>query len=406
MEIIIRNGLVDGKKKDIGIENGKIAQIGGKVEKDGRVLDASGCAILPGFENAHTHTGMSLLRGYADDMELEEWLEKKIWPMEKKLGEKDVELAAELSALEMIRAGTTRFHDMYFHMDSVARAVQKSGLRAVLGYGMVDLGDEGKREKELKEEERFIKHIEDLGNRKIKAALAPHGPQTCSEEMLERTKRLAEKYGVEVHTHAAETRKEVYEVEKRTGKRPIQLLEEKGLLGKKSLLAHCVWITKEEIRVIAKAGAKVAHCPTSNMKLASGGIAPVTEMLEAGVKVMLGTDGAASNNSLDVMEEMKLAALIHKNARWDARLLGAKQALEMATGWRKLEEGADADLVLIDLKKPHLAPMENIESNLVYAAKASDVKTVVCGNAVLMEDYKVNTLDEDGIVEKANEWKA
>lgn len=404
MEIVIRNGLIDGKRKDIGIENGKIAQIGGKIEKDGRVLEADGCAVLPGFENAHTHTGMSLLRGYADDMELEEWLEKKIWPMEQKLGEKDVELAAELSALEMIRCGTTKFHDMYFHMDSVTKAVQKSGLRGVLAYGMVDLGNKGKREKELKEEERFIKHVEELGNRKIKAALGPHGVGTCSEEMLEKTKKLAEKYGVEIHTHLAETRKEVYEVEKRTGKRPVRILEEKGLLGKKSLLAHCVWITKEEIRIIAKAGARVAHCPTSNMKLASGGIAPIPEMLEAGVNVLLGTDGAASNNSLDLFEEMKLAALIHKNARWDARLLKAKQALEMATGWKKLEEGADADLILIDLKKPHLAPMHNIESNLVYAAKGSDVKTVICGNAVLMENYKVNTLDEQGIVEKANEW--
>ena len=406
MELTIKGGLVDGKIKDIGIEDGRITQIGGKIGKQGRVIDAQDCAVLHGFENAHTHTGMSLLRGYADDMQLGEWLQTKIWPMEAKLKDKDIELAAELSALEMIKSGTTKFHDMYFHMDSVLKATQKAGIRGVLAYGMVDLDNAEKREKELKEEERFVKHVEKIGDEKIKAAVGPHGPHTCSGELLEKTKALAEKYGLEVHTHAAETRDEVYGLEKKTGKRPIQLLKEKGLLGPKTILAHCVWVTKEEIRTIAASGARVAHCPASNMKLASGGIAPVTEMLEAGVKVLLGTDGAASNNSLDLIAEMKIAALIHKNARWDARLLPARQALDMITGWTKVEVGAEADLAIVDLKKPHLAPRHNIESNIVYSGKGSDVRTVICGGQVLMDRYKAETLNEEKIIEKANDWAA
>lgn len=419
MDIVIKNALVltQNKKRevvraDVGIEGDRIAGIGRNLPKSGYVIDGSGCAVMPGLVNAHTHLSMTLLRGFADDMELESWWRTKIWPTEAKIKEEDCYYGALLGCLEMIRSGTTSFFDMYFHMEYVAQAVAYSGLRANLGYGMVDMGNAHKRVRELRASGDFLDYVRHLKNGRIECSIAPHAPNTCSEELLLSSKELAEKNDCKIQIHTSETRKEVYEVQKKTGKRPVEYLDSIGFLGEDCVLAHGVWLTKHEINLLAKSGATLVHNPVSNQKLASGGIAPLPEMLQAGVNVTLGTDGCASNNNLDLFEEIKFCAISQKNARWDPTVIPAGQALDFATvnggrlfGGRtgSIEPGKLADILLIDLKKPHLSPLHNLTSLLAYSARGGDVKTTICDGKILMEDYSVKVLDEQAVMFKAQE---
>jgi len=419
MDIVIKNALVltqnqkrEVVRTDVGIEGNMIAQVGPNLPKSGYVIDGSGCALMPGLVNAHTHLSMTLLRGFADDMELESWWRTKIWPTEAKIKEEDCYYGALLGCLEMIRSGTTAFFDMYFHMEYVAQAIAHSGLRANLGYGMVDMWNAHKRVRELRATGEFLDYVRHLKNSMIECSIAPHAPNTCSEELLLASKQLAEKNGCRIQIHASETRKEVYEVQKRTGKRPVEYLDSIGFLGEECVLAHGVWLTKHEVSLLAKNGCTLVHNPVSNQKLASGGIAPLPEMLQSGVNVTLGTDGCASNNNLDLFEEIKFCAISQKNARWDPTVIPAGQALDFATvnggklfGGRtgSIEEGKLADMILVDLKKPHLAPVHNLKSLLAYSARGGDVKTMICGGKILMEDYAIKVLDEQAIILKAQE---
>ena len=418
-DILIKDGYIitmDAQRRilergSVAIKGDKITAVGKDVqERADTVIDARGKAVLPGLINAHTHLSMTLLRGVADDMPLMEWLETKIWPIEKNLTAQDSYLGALLGCLEMIKSGTTCFADQYFFMQDVARAVEEAGLRAMLSYGIIEMDDPKRRESELRAGEKLVKTCQGAAGGRIQTMFGPHAAYTCSPECLMQVKELAKKYKVGIHTHISETQDEVDKITKKYGKRPVEHLDSIGFLGPEVLAAHCIWLTEKEIAVIRKQGVKPVHNPVSNMKTASG-VAPVPEMLAAGIPVALGTDGAASNNSLDMFSEMKFAALLSKAHKLDPTALPAQVVLEMATingaitlGLQdkigSLEVGKKADIVMVDMKKPHLAPLHNVISHLVYSAVGGDVDTVVVDGKVLMRERGVLTLEEVKVLEE------
>ncbi|MGC8961013.1 MAG: amidohydrolase [Candidatus Bathyarchaeia archaeon] len=375
------------------------------------VINGKGRLALPGLVNAHTHASMTLFRGYADDMHLKEWLEEKIWPLERKLTGDLCYLGALLGCLEMIRSGTTCFLDMYFYPDYVAKAAGEAGIRAYVSHALIDLmdRDEGLRQVGLAED--YIRRIRGMGEPRIGIAISPHAPYTCSEETLLKAKEIAEREGVPLHIHLAETRKEQVDFEKNYGLREVEYLDRIGFLSPRLVAAHSVWLTRREVKLLAEREVKVAHCPVSNMKLAEGGVAPVPEMMEEGVTVSLGTDGAASNNCLDMFETMKVCSLAHKAHRWDPTIAPAQTVLDMATigGAEALglsheigsiSEGMRADIILIDLKSPNLKPIHSpptLVSHMVYSAKGCNVDTVIVEGKILMHKRRLKTLDEAAI---------
>lgn len=397
---------------DVFVEDSTITHVGevkGRREAD-HTLDATGQVLIPGLINLHTHLAMGLLRGYADDMHLEPWLEDRIWPAEARIDESAMRAGVDLGLLELIRGGTTSFLDMYWMEESVvAPACRVAGVRGWLGEGMIDRETpKGEPHPKLAGVERFAKALR--GDPLLTHCPAPHATYTCSKETMAEAARISTEYEVPLHTHCSETRKEVYGLVERTGHRPVDYLESAKALTHRTVLAHCGWITKDEVRRIGVAGAAVAHCPVSNLKLATGGVAPVLELHEAGVNVGLGTDGSASNNSLDLFETMKFAALVQKNHRWDSEVLPAQRVLDMATrdgaaalhrpDLGRIEVGATADLALVDFRRPHLVPRHDAVSHLVYAARAGDVSTTIVGGRILMQGGKTH-LDEGVILAAA-----
>ena len=401
------------KRGSVAIEGKEIVAVGEDVRGPAdEVIDAKGKAVLPGLINAHTHSPMTLLRGFADGMELDPWLRTKIWPIEKNLRAEDCYVGALLACLEMLKSGTTCFADQYFFMERVADAVEESGMRGVLSYGIIERGDAQRREREIAAGERLVKTRHGKANGRILTQFGPHASYTCSPECLVEVKELAKRYGVGVHIHLAETRWESEEeIPKKYGKRPVEHLDSIGFLGPEVLAAHCVWLNEREIAVLRERGVKPVHNPVSNMKIACG-IAPVPEMSAAGIPVALGTDGAASNNTLDLFNEMKFAALLNKVRTLDPTVMPAQSVLEMATingalalrlqdRIGSLEVGKRADVVVVDLQKPHFTPLYNVVSHLVYNAVGSDVDTVIVDGKVLMRERKVLTLDEAEVLSKA-----
>jgi len=394
------------RNASIFIDDGVIREVGSAKGPADREIDGSGKIALPGLINAHTHLSMTLFRGFADDMQLQDWLEK-IWPLEAKLTGEHCYYGALLGSAEMILSGTTTFVDMYFHMEDVAKAVAEAGLRGFLSYGIIDLFDEAKARAEQEKAKRFYEYVKAMGNSRIRFVLGPHAPYTVSAETLLWAKDFAGKNDVINHIHVAETRKEQADFQKKTGMRVIEYLDKIGALSNKMLAAHCVWLTKGEVGLLAHAGVRVAHCPVSNMKLASGGVAPLPEMFAAGVPVGLGTDGAASNNSLDMFETMKVCAILHKASRWDPTILDAQKVLDLATieGARALgvqdevgsiEPGKRADIILLNRRSPTLCPIhgrDTVVSDLVYSASAASVDTTIVDGQVLMENRELRSLD-------------
>jgi 5-methylthioadenosine/S-adenosylhomocysteine deaminase len=419
-DILITNGHVltmdpavgDLEMGEIAIEGSKIVYVGtsygGSAE---HVIDAKGMVVMPGLVNTHSHAGMTLLRGYADDLPLSSWLEDRIWPAEARLTPEDVYIGTKLACLEMIKSGTTLFADMYFYMDNVARAVKECGIRAALSYGMIDLGDKNKAASELEEGRRFVDEYNNAANGRITAMYGPHAPSTCSREFLIRIREQARKDHVKVHIHVLETEAELNQMKEQFGMCSVNMLDEAGFLDGDVLAAHCIWLSEGDMDILRDRGVNVSHNPVSNMKLASG-IAPVPGLLERGVNVSLGTDGCASNNNLDMFEEMKMAALIHKVNSMDPTIMNAKTILKMATtngakalGLRAgmLKEGYYADLIIVDMNRPHLTPVYDISSHLVYSARGSDVATTIVNGQVLMKDGIVLCMDENEILQQATE---
>ena len=419
-DILIKDGYVitmDPKRRvfergSVAIDGDKIVAVGKDVEeKADVVIDAKGKVVLPGLINCHTHLAMVLLRGVADDMALMPWLETRIWPIEKNLRAEDCHAGALLGCLEMIKSGTTCFADQYFFMENVARAVEEAGMRASLSYGIIEQGDPKRRESEIRAGEKLVKERNGTAKGRITTMFGPHAPYTCSPECLMKVKELAKKYKVGIHIHISETQGEVKQITEKYGKRPVEHLDAIGLLGPEVLAAHCVWVTEREIKILKEKGVTPVHNPISNMKTASG-VAPVQEMLNAGIPVALGTDGAASNNALDMINEMKFAALLNKVHKLDPVIVSAAATLEMATingaiglGLDKkigsLEAGKKADIIIVDFKKPNLTPLHNVVSHLVYSAASGDVDTTIVDGKILMQERKVMALDEDKVLERA-----
>ena len=408
MSILIKNALLNGERNNIYIEENRISEIGRIIEAD-EIVDAGGMIAMPGLVNTHTHAAMSLLRGYGDDMPLHEWLQNRIWPAEAKLTGEMAYWGTRLAIIEMIKSGTTAFNDMYFFMEDVARAVKDGGIRALLGYGFIDLFDDEKREKEIKATEKFVNFVENMRNPRIKASVAPHAIYTVSKEGLEWSAQYAREKGLRLHIHVSETEKEVKDTMEQHGMSPVKYLDSMGFLGNDVIAAHSVWLSDEDIEIYAKRGVWPSHNPASNMKLAVGKAMPYSKMRDEGIKPVLGTDGAASNNNLDMLEEMKIAALLQKLSG-DPTALPAHEAIRMAAEWGaqalgfnagKMEEGYLADIILIRTDIPEMVPMHNWESNVVYSANGSAVDTVICDGNILMKNREIE--GEEEVIRKARE---
>lgn len=411
---VIKDGAVVVKGKSI-IDVGEGKDISKKYSAK-KIISGKNRAVLPGLINTHTHAAMVYFRGMADDLPLKEWLEKHIWPAENKwLSPEFVSDATELACLEMLKAGITTYSDMYFFEDASAGAAKKLGMRAVLGAGIVDFPTiSGKNADEyLGKAEKFIEkwNKDEL----IVPCIAPHSIYACGPETLTKVKKIADKYNVPIHIHVSEAKWEVDELGKKYGRRPVEHLYKLGFLDEKIVAVHCIWLNDNEIEMLAKHKVGVSHCIESNLKLGSG-IAPVPQMLKAGIKVTFGTDGAASNNDLNILSEMSTAAKVHKAVSGDPTVLDAKTALLMATRWGaevlglgeitgSLEKGKAADIVTVNLDKPHLTPLYDIYSHIVYSSMASDVETVFVNGKLVVDNGKICTADEEDILLKAKEWR-
>jgi 5-methylthioadenosine/S-adenosylhomocysteine deaminase len=381
-----------------------------------QTVDAKGKLVLPGFINGHTHAPMTLLRGLRDDVTLDEWLRKYIFPAEaKNVTEDFVRWGTRLAIAEQIRGGVTTFADMYYFEDVVAEEAKAAGMRGVLGETFIDFPapDNKSNEAMLEYTEKFLKKWQ--GDPLIQAAAAPHSIYTCSQKTLQDAAALARKYNAPILIHVAEMKKELDDSRAQQGTTPVQYLEKLGILGPDVLAAHCVFVDETDRKILAQRRVGCVHNPSSNMMLASG-VSPVLELRAAGVAVGLGTDGpAGSNNDLNLMEEMDLAAKLQKITKMDPRALGAQAVVEMATieGAKalhmgkeigSLEVGKKADLILIGMDAPNAVPMYDVYAQLAYALKGSDVETVIIGGHVVMRDKKLLTVDETAVIAKAREY--
>jgi 5-methylthioadenosine/S-adenosylhomocysteine deaminase len=428
VDLIVAHGTVvtmDGTRRiledgAIAVQGDAIAAIDSSAKIDGmyessKVIDARGGLVLPGLINAHTHMSMSLFRGLADDLSLDDWLNKYIFPAEHRYVTRDfVTWSTRLSLLEMLRGGTTTVADMYYFEEEVAEAAKAAGMRGVLGETLIGFPspDSPSSADALTYTESFLKHWK--GDPLITPAVAPHSIYTCPETLLKDAAALARSNQAPLLIHVAEAPFEIEKSRHEHGLTTVQYLAQIGLLGPNVLGAHCIWLDQADVQTVAHFGVGCSYNPSSNMKTAAG-LMPAVELLGAGVAVGIGTDGAASNNNQDMFEEMDLAAKQQKFARMDAKALSAAQVVEMATvtGARalhlerqigSLEVGKKADLIVVDTGAAHATPMYNVYSAIVYALKSSDVRTSVIGGKVVMEDRRMLTLDEPTILAKAAEY--
>ncbi len=421
MQILIKNiteiHTLDNKViKDgyIIIKNDKILEIGSKIYENynnyDQVIDANGMLALPGFVNTHTHSAMTLLRGYADDLPLQKWLEEKIWPLENKLTGDYIYWGSKLAMIEMIKTGTTTFTDMYFQMHKVAEAVKESGLRAVLCQGLIEAND---GEQGLQAAKSFTEEWNNRAEGRISTLMGPHAPYTCSPEYLTRVMKIAEELGVGITIHVAETKEEINIIRENYNCSPVEYLQKINLFALPTVAAHCVHVDERDMQVLNRYDVGVAHNPMSNMKLGSG-IAPVTEMCERGITVALGTDGVSSNNNLDMIEEARFASYLQKVKSYNPTDMNINTLLKMLTvnGARilglknlgKIKEGYVADIILVDMKNnPVYYPHYNNLSNLLYAGKGRDVSTVIVNGRIILKDGLIKTFDEEEVYCKVEE---
>jgi 5-methylthioadenosine/S-adenosylhomocysteine deaminase len=406
---------------DLLIEGGRIASIGDKIDAHAdEMIDATGCAVLPGFVQTHIHLCQTLFRGAADDLSLIDWLKKRIWPMEAAHTAASIRASAQLSIAELVKGGTTCALTMETvrHTEEVLRVVEETGFRATVGKCMMDKGDDLPSElreemrESIAESEALFQKWNGKAEGRIRCCFAPRFAVSCTRELLAEVSRLAREYGAIIHTHASENKSECGIVERETGKRNVAYLDSLGVSGSHVVLAHCIHLDEDELDTLARTKTNVAHCPSSNLKLGSG-IARVSEMLDRGISVSLGADGAPCNNRLDMFTEMRTAALLQK-AMHGPETLPAKRALRLATidGARalglgdeigSLEVGKRADVIVVDLGKLHLSPItSDVASALVYSAGSSDVRTTIIDGRVVIRDRVLLTLDEQAVIENAN----
>lgn len=394
---------------NIGISGDTITYIG-KDEISGKeTINGKDMLAAPGWVNTHTHTAMTLLRSYADDMELMPWLQNKIWPIEGKMKTEHFKWGSYLGVLEMLKGGTTCFNDMYFFMEETAKAVQDAGIKAVLCRGI--MGDDPTNDYRLKESVDFYHNWHNRADGRVKVAFGPHAPYTCTNRYLAKVIELAKQENMMIHMHLAETQFEVDTCIKENGKTPIQLMDSLGMFEQPTIAAHCVYVNDKDMEIMAAKHVAVAHNPQSNLKLSSG-IAPIKEMLDKGILVTVGTDGPSSNNNQDMLEEVRTAAYLAKCKSALPTTIPAVQALEIGTyngakalgfdNVGKLEKDYKADIVLYKLDETYWYPRHNLVSNLIYAASSNDADTVIVNGKVLMKNREVLTLDEEKIKFETN----
>jgi len=418
MSIVIRDAWIvtqnqgrDVIKCDLLVEGGVIRQVGKVKSGADTEIDADGDVILPGLINTHTHVAMALMKGIADDLPFSDFL-SRTFSIDSKRTPKDIRCGAELGCLEMIRGGTTTFVDLYYSEDVIASAVESSGLRGVLCWAVLDQEFTTQTGVPMDNCRKFCESFKD--RERIHPAVGLQGVYVCSVETFTNARDYALENGLLLHFHLSETRKEVNDLKKKEGMRPAEYLNKIGFLGENCLAAHAAWLTLSEVRILGRSGTSISTCPVSNMKLATGGVAPIPEMIDAGVNVSVGTDGSTTNNSLDMFGEIKTLGLLQKSSRWDPSVLRAQQLLDFATiGGAKavglessigsIEVGKKADLVIMDGKSPNLNPLrpENLISNVVYSSSCQNVKTVICEGRLIMKDWEILTLDEGKVIGSA-----
>jgi len=399
---------------DVIVKTGKSADL--EKEFTGKIYDTGNSIIMPGLINTHTHVAMTYFRGMADDLPLKEWLEKHIWPAEAKYMNPDfVKNSASLGCLEMIKSGTTCFNNMSFFEDIISKVVEKSYMRAFLGEGLLMFPTPSCSTPDMAIEKTIELIKEHSENELIKICFAPHSIYTCEKKYLYKVKELSEEYKVPLHIHVSETKEEVKDSKKNHKQSPVAYLDKLNFLDKNVLSAHNIWISEKDMDIYKKRSVRLSHCPISNLKLASG-VAPISRLLEKGIVVSLGTDSAASNNTLDLFSEIKTCALIQKAYNLDPTVLPAKTVVEMATknGAKalgvddiigSLESGKKADIITIDLDKPHLSPIYDPYSHIVYCANSSDVANVFVNGKQIVKNSEVLTMNEERILHDANNFK-
>ncbi len=408
MSILIKGITLNGQRKDILIQGSIIQEVADSIElpADTRI-SGEGKAAIPSFINGHTHAAMTLLRGYADDMHLQEWLEKKIWVAEAHMTEQDIYCGARLACLEMIKTGTTFFNDMYWFWRGTARAVQEMGIRAAISAVFIDFFDKQKAKEQIQLNMRLFEESGKFGDR-ITFTLGPHAIYTVSEESLKWAFDFARANGLLIHIHLSETQKEVEDCIRAKGIRPTEYLEQIGFLGPNVIACHGVYLNHKEILLLKKHEVKVVHNPISNMKLAVGRAFPYERLKTAGITISLGTDGCSSNNNLDMLESMKFASLLQKYHHKNTTVLPAREAFQMATmngakafglNCGEIKEGTLADIALIDLQRPELTPHFDLYSDLAYSGNGACVDTLICDGKLLMVNRRVK--DEETILEDA-----
>lgn len=426
VDLILRGGAVlTIDEKDRIIEDGAVAIRGNKIIAVGcaqeisagffatRTIDAKSGIIMPGLINTHTHLAMSLFQGIADDVTLSEWLNNFIFPLEDKFMDKNsVYWGSLLSCAEMILSGTTTFCDMYFFEKETGRAAQQIGMRGVIGEGIVAMGEEDVEKWEIKKALTLGLIKTFRKSELISIGIKPHSPYTCTARVLIEAKKFSREHGSLYIIHLAETKKEFLDFKKDRGMTPVEYLDSIGVLDENTLAAHAVWIDKDDFKILNDRQVKISHCPQSNMKLGSG-IAPIATMLKNNITVSLGTDGSASNNTLDMFREMKCASLLAKVAALDASTLGARETIRMATieGAKalgkeneigSLQAGKMADLIIINLDKPHLTPIYDYYSHVVYSVTGADVRTAVINGKVIMNNRTIEGIDLKEVIRKVN----
>lgn len=413
--ILIKNAYIVSmvspiSKADLLIEDDKIVEIGIIERKADKVIDATGKVIMPGFINAHTHIAMSLFRGYSDDLELLDWL-NNVWKVEDNMSEEDVYYASLLSEIEMIKSGTTTFNDHYFFENKIADATIETGMRAVLSRFIINENEEA--QKRIEEAEELYNTYNNSGSGRIHVVVGLHAPYTCPPKTIEAGVRLAKKYNLPIHIHYLETKDEIIQIKEKYNKSVTDYLNDLGVFDSHVILAHGVQICKDDLEILKKIKGGVVHNPISNEKLGSG-IANIKNLIDNGILVALGTDGQGSTNTLDMFEEIKSAAYLQKVSYEKASAISAEDVLKMATinGAKvmgleneigSLEVGKKADIIIIDLNKPHLCPVHDLYSTLAYSANGADVESVIIDGKLVMENRKLLTIDEELVIKKCNE---